>query len=141
MDRHLNQGSIDLVVSNVSIGSTITAIVPCHIVRDTPAPDSDDSHADVVRIGRAEYPGEDMSAEFDAIADDLIAQGHAPGRWVITSAAPGERLVPCFAACTAGAEVVGYAATRSQAKQVLGCEVAYRAEGYGPDGNEAWEPA
>ena len=73
--------------------------------------------------------------------DDLIAQGHAPGRWVITSAAPGERLVPCFAACTSGAEVVGYAATRSQAKQVLGCEVAYRAEGYGPDGNEGWEPA
>jgi len=83
---------------------------------------------------------EDEVAALDNI-DDLIAQGHAPGRWVITSAAPGERLVPCFAACTSGAEVVGYAATRSQAKQVLGCEVAYRAEGYGPDGNEGWEPA
>lgn len=92
--------------------------------------------------GDAEHIGM-YDNEVDAL-DDVEAQverGRAPGRWVITSAAPGERLVPCFAAGMSGAQILGYAATRARAKEIIGREVAYRPDGFGPDGSEGWEPA
>lgn len=62
-----------------------------------------------------------------------------PWTWLITSSAPGERLLPVFDSDRHDAAELGYAATRASAAQLAGGRViAYRAEECGPGGLEAW---
>jgi hypothetical protein len=131
---------------------TITHLVAGKVEVDVAGPGTVDLLLVVEKtmIANSIIPIGQYDCEADALADleeqQRILPQTAPAAaatakaryWRITSSAPGERLLPIRASDMAGSDVIGYASTREHARVVAGREVAYRADGFGPDGEESW---
>ena len=102
-----------------------------------------DSHVLRADIGVYESVGDAIAALDEVISSVTFKMlrpilGHG-WFWMITSAAPGEVDVPVFASDASGSPVLGYARCRAEAQTVaMSSTIAYRADGFGPDGREGW---